>query len=423
MKLYVDTIRLKKDAYKLRNITRSILNSTNCIQNISETVNSIGLNEIKGNLTELVVKLRKQSNVVDSMSDALVMISQYYDDTEELICSNNTFDFWDDDSQFDDFWYTDNDKLCEAYTELYNELKQNGKICLDDLLDGTEERPNRKLQLIQYLLGAEPTGVLDEHTFNMLLITVEDFDSNGHCFSLKDFYLFGVNSANKKWDKIFGLMHSRISDDIADEVYKSNDIIEHQKGFPHSTNGNPSYLEDQNASYLDGMCSNSKHPDVTSANETFCENIAIYNAMEYYNPGAHETLSQIVYDNSVNKNFMGLPVGKYRAGGLGVDPYTIPETMESYGYSVTEHPAFVADAITPDKEPVVIVSSLNSEGDITDGIHTYCLTQECDGNGNIYYVEHNAYGVSGKYSSVGDFAEQVNKNNDIEIIEIIGISN
>ncbi|MDO5127923.1 MAG: hypothetical protein Q4D54_09285 [Eubacteriales bacterium] len=103
--------------------------------------------------------------------------------------------------------------------------------------------------------------------------------------------------------------------------------------------------------------------------------------------------------------------------------------MEHYGYDADELLVSAADAITPDIEPVVIISAWNTEGDITDGIHTYCLT--VDENGK--YVAHNAYNLAEltegaesqqTFNSVGEFIDCVNtaySNEPVEVFNIVGV--
>lgn len=333
----------------------------------------------------------------------------------------------------------DKKKLMEAYQKMYEELL-NGPINIDELREGaTEENPNHKLQLLQLLFNQNPTGVWGDDIQNSLENHSADFLGNNYSFDLNDFLSYGQTGYDK-WNFVFSLLHSDATffphlfdGELARITYEQNLAIEDSwtssgdgLKIVVDENGSHMYIDNQSGKNLKGMYLNCLYPDDTSAKKTFCENIALYNAMEYYNPG-QTSLSQIVQYNTEHNNLMEM-------GKLGTDPFTIPDTLEYYGYSSTSYHEAAAGMITPNNEQVVIISALNEYNNPFGGVHTYTLIAK-DG----YYYAYNAYTPSDNkpYSSVGEFLVDIDAyyNSDgnngayyndykdnIEVIEILGVS-
>ncbi|MDD6328860.1 MAG: hypothetical protein Q4D54_07450 [Eubacteriales bacterium] len=451
----INTANIAQCGQRFTVICNLIQQQTSIVDNVASDLCGIGLGELDPTVETIREQLNKQNKNIQCFSETLGQIVKRYIQAEESIVGNakgatpgdvtkssNTGepsidDFWNDDTYFCEGWYRDKSKLIEAYKKLYKELL-NGRIDIDALREGfSEDNPNPKVQLLQLLLGANPTGVVDEFTYNMLELNTDDFATNDCSFGLEDFLSFGNQSYNK-WNFIFSLLHQDtpgglggIIGELTDSsVYNHNSAIESNWSNLVDTSGSNglictdgvhTYINDQEGTALSGMYFNGMNPEGTSAGATFCENIAIYNAMEYWNPDSNVTLSEIVQYNTENGNLMGF-------GALGTDPYTIPGTMEHYGYSTTNYPTAAAGIVTPDTEPVVIISTMNNQDNVFDQIHTYTLTAEINPvTGDLCYVAHNSYVASeGKYyDSVGDFLIDMDARPgkpDLGVLEILGVS-
>ncbi|MDO5127921.1 MAG: hypothetical protein Q4D54_09270 [Eubacteriales bacterium] len=390
------------------------------IANASSGLNEIGLGELVSNFEYIDADLDKQVRTINDLSESLDKIVKRYIMAEEVIMGNGVAiqldnvsrtsntgdqsidDFWNNDEYFDEYWYKDHDKFIEAYKKMIEELK-NGRISFEELLQN-----KHMVELLQYIFGADVDGYPSEFTFNMLQDFTDDFEGNGNSFSLNDFLSYG---SDHKYDWILSALQTGLSAQDAQAAYDHNSVLEEAWNNAHSHYNqtypptvHPVYIDNQEDAMIAGMYSNPNEPVQSNASNTFCENIAIYNAMEYYNPGSHESLSQIVYDNTMNHNLMQAGLFGYEEGGLGTNPYTIPETLEGYGYQ----------------------DSTNIVTHVTGGVHTYCLTAGEDANGNACYYSHNEYGdppIGGPYYSVGEYITQLGDyKKPKEVFEVIGVN-
>ncbi|MDO5127924.1 MAG: hypothetical protein Q4D54_09290 [Eubacteriales bacterium] len=336
----VRAVNLKQSVARIGVIQGILQQQKSIIANASSGLNEIGLGELVSNFEYIDADLDKQVRTINDLSESLDKIVKRYIMAEEVIMGNGVAiqldnvsrtsntgdqsidDFWNNDEYFDEYWYKDHDKFIEAYKKMIEELK-NGRISFEELLQN-----KHMVELLQYIFGADVDGYPSEFTFNMLQDFTDDFEGNGNSFGLYDF--LGLGESNQLLQSVLLLLRRPIDPLSALIAYENNIAIENGWGSLDvsdgangliSTDGIHTYICDQEGSALDGMYSFLLNQNQTSAAQTFCENIAIYNAMEYYNPGEHEFLSEIVQYNSTHGNTMGVDGVVVTPGEFGVDPF------------------------------------------------------------------------------------------------------
>ncbi len=203
-------------------------------------------------------------------------------------------------------------------------------------------------------------------------------------------------------------------DVISNSVIKKNEISninELQKNGYIPPKG--AYIENQ------ALWGNVKFGDSYNSNMSYsgCEIIATYNAL-------------IALETSPSKDVMVELISEYERSGavlkgeFGVDPRAIDEYFLKKGYIVDMTDSTDMNVINQlgNESDVVIVTVYNDKNDISQMIHTVCITKTEDGKyiaHNIYKKENNVYVPSGKKSTLEEAIQCIGC--DPAIISTIGI--
>lgn len=202
---------------------------------------------------------------------------------------------------------------------------------------------------------------------------------------------------------------------IRDQNYKSN-IVQLRNMHWDAWTVRFAYIENQNE-WSNIMFGAGKHHNMRHSG---CEVIATFNVLKALTgTGSPESMAELIREYETR--------GAALKGELGVSPRAIEAYFRRQGFQVTAtDKGDGASLETVDRQSQVLIAvAYNNANDITQQVHTICITKE-EGKG---YILHNAYRrdkngkyiASAPYATLSDAVSNMSKN-EVKLIYLIGIA-
>jgi hypothetical protein len=193
-------------------------------------------------------------------------------------------------------------------------------------------------------------------------------------------------------------------------VYKEGDFIENQDEW-----GNIQYGKDTNYPGVDSFANQS------SMRNSGCEVIAVANALHNMGYDLSEAeMAQLISDFEKDGIVMN--------GVIGTSPMALYDYMVEHGYNADYTTSTSPTDINNfgNNYDTFIVTGYNNQNDVTQAVHTVCITKNPDGSFTVhngYNQTNGTWGEAGPFSSLDEAVGHIVQNGDPEPIMITGVGN